>query len=396
MQRFDPAAATARLVDSLGPLALDRAEAYTRDSNLLLVIGAAIWVAAAWAIARWGLLDRLAERWSRRPLWLATFGVAAVFFILVDLIRLPWIVFADWWHDRRYGLSSQPLADFLGQAELSSIAEAVISGVVIAILFGVIRRAPRRWWVPAGGLTALSILVMLLLGPTLIQAMFNRYQPVPPGPARVELERIADRTGIPHDRIFQYDGSRQSQTFSANVSGLGSSARIAISDVALKRATIPEIRVLIAHEAGHYVLGHIWRLVLVLPLVAMLALAIIDQVYPRIARWFGTFVPLGHPASIAVFAALVQVLTMVLSPIPNTITRMSETAADRYALAATNDPDALASALLKTAEYRYPRPSPFEEMLFYDHPSLERRIRMAMEWKAAHLPAGEAQSTTAP
>jgi STE24 endopeptidase len=396
MQRFDPAGATVRLVDSLGPLALERAEAYTRSSNLLLVAGAAIWVAAAWAIARWGVLDRLAERWSRRPLWLTTFSVAAVFFILVDLIRLPWIVLADWWHKRSYGLTSQPLADFLGQAELGSIAEAVISGVVIAILFGVIRRSPRRWWVPAGGLTTLSILVMLLLGPTLIQAMFNRYQPVPPGPARVELERVADQTGIPHDRIFMYDGSRQSHSFSANVSGVGSSARIAISDVALKRATIPEIRVIVAHEAGHYMLGHIWQLVLVLPLLAVLALAIADHLYPRVARWFGSAAPLGHPASIAVFAALIQVLAVILSPIPNTITRLSETAADRYALAATNEPDALASALLKTAEYRYPRPSLFEEALFYDHPSLERRIRMAMEWKAAHLPAAGAQSTTAP
>ncbi|MEN9705305.1 MAG: hypothetical protein RLZZ393_1184, partial [Pseudomonadota bacterium] len=75
------------------------------------------------------------------------------------------------------------------------------------------------------------------------------------------------------------------------------------------------------------------------------------------------------------------------TPLSNTVTRHSEAAADRYSLRTTNLPDALAGALVKSAEYRYPRPSVLEEWLFYSHPSVERRVRTAMEWKATHAAA---------
>jgi STE24 endopeptidase len=71
-------------------------------------------------------------------------------------------------------------------------------------------------------------------------------------------------------------------------------------------------------------------------------------------------------------------------PFLNTFSRTLETQADQYSLRTENRPDALSSALVKTAEYRYPRPGKIEEMIFYDHPSVEARVRMAMEWKAAH------------
>jgi len=70
-------------------------------------------------------------------------------------------------------------------------------------------------------------------------------------------------------------------------------------------------------------------------------------------------------------------------PLTNTLSRHNETAADQYSYATVNLPDAMASALVKTAEYRNPRPGKLEEIIFYTHPSVERRVRMAMEWKAA-------------
>ena len=93
-----------------------------------------------------------------------------------------------------------------------------------------------------------------------------------------------------------------------------------------------------------------------------------------------------------VFAVLGSVLGLLVTPITNTLTRVGETEADQYSLETVNEPDALATALVKTAEYRYPRPSAIQEALFYTHPSVEKRALMAMEWKAAHPkspPAGE-------
>jgi len=195
---------------------------------------------------------------------------------------------------------------------------------------------------------------------------------------------MAEQAGVPADRIFVYDGSRQSNNFTANVSGLGGSARIAISDVAFKGASLDEVRAVTGHEIGHYVLGHVWRSVAVLSVLAMLLFFLADRLYPRFARAFGSSAALADPVGLPVVLFVVSVFGLLAQPMVNTLSRLHETAADRYSLETVDLPDALASALVKTAEYRDPRPHPVQEAFFYKHPSVERRVRAAMEWKAAH------------
>jgi STE24 endopeptidase len=81
---------------------------------------------------------------------------------------------------------------------------------------------------------------------------------------------------------------------------------------------------------------------------------------------------------------MVSFLGLLALPLINTFGRTLESQADAYSLRTENRPDALSTALVKTAEYRYPRPTPVEEFVFYDHPSVERRVFTAMQWKAAH------------
>jgi STE24 endopeptidase len=81
---------------------------------------------------------------------------------------------------------------------------------------------------------------------------------------------------------------------------------------------------------------------------------------------------------------MVSFFGLVCLPAINTFSRTLESQADAYSLQTENRPDALATSLVKTAEYRYPRPGKLEEIVFYDHPSVEARVRRAMEWKAAH------------
>jgi STE24 endopeptidase len=191
---------------------------------------------------------------------------------------------------------------------------------------------------------------------------------------------------IPKDRIFMYDGSRQSDRFTANVSGIGPSARIAIADVALKQASIAEVRAVTGHEAGHYKLGHIWRYAVIFPLLAMAFFWLLDRLFAPTARLLGSDARLDEARGLPVFAVVGSVLGLLITPLTNTLTRVGETESDQYSLETVNEPDALATALVKTAEYRYPRPSALQEALFYTHPSVEKRALMAMEWKAAHPP----------
>ena len=379
-----PAQEAARLVDTLGPEALARAQAYTTGNHWMLLGGLAVSLLVAFVMVRLQLLDRIAARFREPRRFLPTLVVAAGFLLISTVLALPWELYSDWYRERSYGLSSQPLGDYLGQMAISETISTVLGALFLAGVYALIRKTGRRWWLWSGGLAGIVTLLALLAGPPLIEPLFNDYKPVPPGEVRTALEKIADDVDIPHDRIFMYDGSRQSDRFTANVSGLGPSARIAISDVALKQASLAEVRAVTGHEAGHYKLGHVWRYVVIFPLLAMLFFFLLDRLFAPTAQALGSDAQLDEPRGLPVFAVVGSVLGLLALPLTNTLTRMGETEADRYSLQTVNEPDALASALVKTAEYRYPRPSPMEEALFYTHPSVEKRATMAMEWKRAH------------
>jgi len=380
---FDPSAATAAYIDSLGAAELARAAAYTAGNHWLLLWGLVVTGAVTWLVVRWGILDRMAERLAKRGPNLRAFAVAAVFFLVSALITLPWSIYEEWWRERGYGRTSQPLADFLGQDAIGILIGTLIGALFVTGVYALIRRTGRRWWLWSGGLAAAVTSLLLLLAPVLIEPIFNDYRPVPAGEVRDALVVMAQQSGVPTDRIFVYDGSRQSNNFTANVSGLGGSARIAISDVAFKGASLDEVRAVTGHEIGHYVLGHVWRGVLVISLLAVAFFFLADRLYPRFARAFGSRAALGDPAGLPVLVFIVSLLAVLAQPVFNALSRYDETEADRYSLETVGLPDALASALVKTAEYRNPRPHPLQEAIFYTHPSVERRVRMAMEWKAA-------------
>lgn len=379
---FDPEAATAAYIDSLGPEALAKAAAYSAGNHWLLLWGLLVSAIATWVLVRLGWLDRLQARLGARPN-LAAFVVSAKTFLLLALLTLPWTIWTDHVRETAYGRTSQPLADWLGQQALSTAITVVLAGVFFMGVYALIRRAGRRWWLWASGLSAAAITALLITGPVLIQPLFNDYSPLPQGPVRTALERHAIEAGVPTDRIFVYDGSRQSNNFTANVSGVFGSARIAISDVALKGADLNEVEAVTGHEIGHYVLGHVWRSVALLVGLALLFFWLADWLYPRFARAFGARARLSEPAGLPVLLFMASLFGLLATPIQNAVTRQGEREADRYSLETVGKPDALARALVKTADYRDPRPHPLAEALFHTHPSVERRVRAAMQWKAA-------------
>ncbi len=380
-------AATANYIDSLGPENLARAAAYTSGNHWHLLWGLLVSALVTWLIVRWGVLDRLDGRLQQRRPAVRAFLIGGTFLLLAPLISLPWTIYEEWWREKSYGRTSQPLGDFLFQNGLSILIFALVGGLFLIGLYWLMRKTGRRWWLWSGGLTAAALAFVLLLSPVLIEPLFNEYQPAPEGPVKTALVEMADRAGIPSEKIYMYDGSRQSNNFTANVSGVLGSARIAISDVAMKEASLAEVRAVTGHEIGHYVLGHIWLGVLVFSLLAMLLFFLADRLFPRFARPFGSNARIDEPRGIPVLGFMVGLFALLVMPVTNTLSRFDESQADNYSLRTVNEPDALAGALVKTAEYRYPRPHPVQEFIFYTHPSVERRVRNAMEWKAQHPPS---------
>lgn len=383
---FDPAAATRAMIDGLGPEALAKAAAYTVGNHWLLLWGIVVSAAVTFVIVRFGLLDRWHARLQRLGERTRVFLTCAGFFLLSALLSLPWGLYEEWGRERSYGRTDQSLGDFLMQDAIGIGITALLGGLFFLGVYALIRRSGRRWWLWSGGLAAVAALFMLLLAPVLIEPLFNDYKQVPAGAVRDAVVAMAAEADIPAERIYVFDGSRQSNNFTANVSGIGASARIAISDVALTTASLDEVKAVTGHEIGHYVLGHVWRWTVVLPLLAMLFFFLADRLYAPAARLFGSSAAIGDARGLPVLMFVVGVLATFATPVTNAFTRMGEREADAYSLRTVNLPDALASALVKTAEYRYPRPHPVQETLFYTHPSVERRVRSALDWKAVHPP----------
>jgi len=377
-------AATARYIDSLGPAALQKAHDYTVGGEWIQLWAVVVAAVVTWLIVRSGVLDRLDRKFAERRRNLRAFVVSFVFFLALTVLSLPWDLYANYFREKAYGRTSQPLGDYLLQLSEMTLIAAVISALFMLGLYWLMRRTGKRWWIWSGALTAAVLAFFLLLSPILIEPLFNKYEPVPAGPVRDAVVGMAGRAGVPPERVFMFNGSRQSNNFTANAGGVGSTARVAISDVALKNANLDEVRAVTGHEIGHYVLKHTWYGILFYSLAAIVLFWIAERTYPWFARRFGSSASLAEPRGIPVLIFMVSLFGLVTSPVFNSFARMIETQADDYSLRTENRPDALSTSLVKTAEYRYPRPGKLEEIVFYDHPSVEARVRRAMEWKAAH------------
>ena len=389
---FDPAAETARYLATLPPEVHAKATAYTQGGHWLLLWSAVVAVVVAWLIVKSGVLVKVragVEGHRRRP-WLAALAVLPVGILLESLLTLPWTVYSDWWREKSYGMSSQAFGGWLGEWGLNLVISVIALTIVMSVLYALIRIAPKRWWLWGGGVSALFLILFMVIAPIYIMPLFNTYTPAPPGPVRDTVVAMAKANGVPSDKIFVFNGSKQSNRYTANVSGLFGSAQVNMSDTMFKAgADMSEVKAVVGHEMGHYVHAHILWMVGGFALLLVLGFWLMDRFFPLACRLLGAHnvSGIGDPAGYPVFSVLLTVIMLAATPAISSITRLEEADADNFSLQAVNEPDGLAKALIQTVEYRAATPGKLEEILFYDHPSVSWRIRNAMEWKAGHPPA---------
>ena len=390
MTIFDPGAATAAYMATLSPAAHAKATAYTHGGEWLLLWSCLVTVAAAWLILRSGILRRLRDRLNPngdRPKR-TVLAIAASFVLLDWLIELPWSIYTSWWRERSYQLSSESIGTWFGDAAKALPISLIVTSLFLLALYTLIRRVPRTWWLWASGVAVAGVILLVVVTPIFIEPLFNTYTPAPDGPVRSEVVKLAEATGVPHDKILIYNGSKQSDRYTANVAGLFGTARVAMSDTMFKQnADMSEVLGVVGHEMGHYVHKHILWFAAGMSLMAVACFWLIDRLYqPVLARIPATegIGPLSDPANLPVVIIIFSVLGLLATPLSTTMTRTAESDADRFSLANAHQPDGLAKALVKTIAYRASSPGRLEEILFYDHPSVERRVHRAMVWKAAH------------
>ncbi|MDQ0463905.1 STE24 endopeptidase [Caulobacter ginsengisoli] len=390
MSTFDPAAATAAYLAQLPPEVHAKATAYTQGGHWLLLWGFVVSLVIALIIVRLGVLDRISgslQKSKPRP-WLTTLMCVIVFTIVDWVLELPWSIYADWWRETQYGLSSQDFVGWFDESAKGLGIGIIASAIFLSLLYALIRWTKGMWWLWAGGLTAAFLLFAIVLSPVLIEPIFNKYTPAPPGPVRDAVVAMAKANGVPSDKIFIYNGSKQSNRYTANVSGLFGSARVAMSDTMFKKdADLAEVRGVVGHEMGHYVHQHSLWLTGSLSLLAIFAYWLANLLFMPAARLMGArhVDGIADPTGLPVLMVVIGLVMLLATPVRNTIIRTVEADADSFSLQRVNEPDGLAKALVKTIEYRAATPGKLEEFIFYDHPSVSSRVRKAMDWKAAHM-----------
>jgi STE24 endopeptidase len=343
MPAFDPATATAAYLATLTPEQHARATFYTHGGEWLLLWSWLVELGAFWLILRLGWLTSL-RRWVERAKphpWRAAAACIAAFTVLDWLLELPWEIYARWWRERAYGLTSQALAGWLTEALISLAILTIVSVLFFSALYALLRLT-RLWWAWAGGVTAVFIVLVVVIAPVAIEPLFNRYTPAPQGAMRDTVVALAQKVGVPSDKIFIYDGSRQSNRYTANVSGLFGSARVAMSDVMFaKNADIAEVRAVVGHEMGHYVLHHLLWTAAGLSIFFVLAAFLADRLFPRVVRLLHVSCVSGiaDPAGLPVLMAVLVTFNLLGTPVLNTMSRTEEAQADSFSLVHANEPD---------------------------------------------------------
>ena len=387
---FDPVSATNAYLAQLSGEKRARSDAYFEGGYWLqlwdFLLGAAVsllLLSTGWS-AR--MRDR-AERWSRfRAGQMLLY--AGQYILFSTLIVFPMTIYEGFVREHKYGLATQTFGPWLGDQAKGLGLGLVFGSLLIAALYGVVRKLPRTWalW---GALTCVGFLLFAqLIAPVFIAPMFNTYTRLTDPALREPILRLARAQGVSVNDVYVSDASRQSTRVSANVSGFLGTERITLNDNLLKRCSLPEIEAVMGHEIGHYVLHHVYKGMLFFAVLIVAGFALIRWAFDRFVAWKGEawgIRGIGDPAGLPLVVLIFSAYFFVLTPVSNTYIRTDEAEADLFGINASAQPDGEAQVDLKLGEYRKLDPSPLEEFLFFDHPGGRSRILMAMTWKAQHL-----------
>lgn len=387
---FDVEEATRSYLDRLTPEEKERSDSYFEGGYWLQLWGLVYSLAVAALLLFGGVANRmrnLAERIFKKT-WLQTAAFGAQYILLTALLYSPLTVYQDFYREHHYGLATQAFGGWFGEQMISLAVDLVLFSIFIVVLYAVLRRAPRTWWIWGAGVFVTFLAIIILIAPVYIDPLFNTYHPLVDPVVRDPILSMARANGVPADEVLQFDASRQSTRISANVSGFAGTMAVRLNDNLLNRCSQAEIEAVMAHELGHYVLNHVYELLIEFGIVLIVGFAFLKWASDRaLARW-GKRWQIRGPADVAslpLFVALLAIYFFVATPITNTIIRTNEAEADLFSLNTSREPEGFAEVALKVADYRKLEPSPLEEWFFFDHPSGRSRIHMAMQWKAEHL-----------
>ncbi len=333
--------------------------------------------ALAWRVR----LERLVGRRFRGSEMAVVLLFILTFHLALYLLYLPFNFYRGFVLMRQFGLSTQTAAGWLSDWGKSVLIALLTDGLLWTGFYWLLRRLPRRWPVVAGAGLLVFSLVYTLLTPVLITPLFYEVRPLEDAALRQRILALAGRAGMAVDRVEVIDASAKTTAVNAYFTGFGRARRIVLYDTLLAGCTPDQIEVVLAHEMGHWYYRHHLLAVLGVGAAAWLGLFglrwLLNRTWPRLG--------LRGPADVAglpYLLAVVAIASLLSLPVQNAVSRYAERQADRFALEVSQKPEAFVQLFEQFAEQNLsPVDAPgWEKFLFYTHPSIAERIRMAELW----------------
>jgi STE24 endopeptidase len=390
-----PAGSQERPAYSLPPDKLARAIKYSRIRVILDFVGTGWGILQLILLLALGVVAKMrnfAVRVSRNR-WGQCFVFTFALLLVTTVLNLPLDLYGQEMA-RVYGQSVQGWGSWIWDVGKGFLLTFIFGGLLVMLLFWVIRRSPNRWWLWFWIPAMIFVLIAVFVAPVLIDPLFNKFEPLArTDPALVDrIEQVVARGGItiPPDRMFLMKASEKVTTLNAYVTGYGASKRVVVWDNSISKATPDEISFIFGHEMGHYVLNHIPE---TLVFSGFLLLGEFYVAYRGVrwliaqygARWN---IPSQNDwGALVVLLLVLSVLSFLSEPIVNSYSRMHEHDADVYGQEVIHgivqDPQKVAQQsfqLLGEMSLTDPNPNPFVEFWTFSHPSVASRAAFAAKY----------------
>ncbi len=288
--------------------------------------------------------------------------------------------------EHRYKLSNQKLRAWIWDETKGLLVSAVLAGVLVEMLYFIIRQFPEHWWLLAWlGFLGVAVL-MAQLAPVVLFPIFYKFEPLQDEELKSRLVRLGERAGTRVRGVYKWHLSEKSKKANAALTGLGNTRRIILADTLLDNYSPDEIEAVLAHELGHHVHKHIFKSIGVQAGVTFIGFWAANwALHYSIDRWH-MFETISDFANLPLLILIFTLLSFFLMPALNAFSRYNERQADRYAFESIASVAPFVSSMNKLAEQNLAErtPSRWVEWWFHSHPAIARRVAAADAWNKAH------------
>ena len=363
------------------PQPSEKALSYYRSGNVLWVANV-IWGLLIPALFLFTGFSGRIRNWAQRlgKKWFFVIGIYFVIFsIIIFVIDLPLDYYEGYVRDHAYGLSNQTFGKWFGDAIKGLLVGLVMGVLFLWVPYLLLRKSPHRWWLYTGLLTIPFLFFVFLIQPIWIDPLFNKFGPMKDKTLEAKILRLAERAGVEGARVFEVDKSKDTKALYAYVTGFGNTRRIVFWDTTIAKMNEHELLFVMAHEMGHYVLGHVWKSILFFSILIMGTLYAVHRtigwLLQRYKHRFG-FDQLADIASLPLIILLCSLYVFIVTPIELAYSRHIEHEADRFSLELTKNNHAAATAYakLQTENLGVPRPGLLYKLWRARHPTLGEHI----------------------